>query len=106
MFNGVVETTTKLGAELGALAREAGVPVFQTQLGTMSCMFFHDGPIKSYSDATASDTKRYAKFFWGMLERGVYLAPSQYEAAFTSIAHGPSEIDQTLSAAKAAFAAL
>ncbi|MCC6795930.1 MAG: glutamate-1-semialdehyde 2,1-aminomutase [Candidatus Hydrogenedentes bacterium] len=106
VFNGVVETTTKLGAELGALAREAGVPVFQTQLGTMSCMFFHDGPIKSYSDATASDTKRYAKFFWGMLERGVYLAPSQYEAAFTSIAHGPSEIDQTLSAAKAAFAAL
>ncbi|MCC6154328.1 MAG: glutamate-1-semialdehyde 2,1-aminomutase [Candidatus Hydrogenedentes bacterium] len=106
VFNGVVETTKKLGAELGVLAREAGIPVFQTQLGTMSCLFFHEGPIKCYTDATASDTKRYAKFFWAMLERGVYLAPSQYEAAFTSIAHGPSEIDQTLSAAKAAFAAL
>lgn len=106
VFNGVVETTRKLGAELGVLAREAGVPVFQTQLGTMSCLFFHEGPIKCYTDATASDTKRYAKFFWAMLERGVYLAPSQYEAAFTSIAHGPSEIGQTLSAAKAAFAAL
>lgn len=106
VFNGVVETTTTLGAELGELAREAGVPVYQTQLGTMSCLFFHEGPIKNYGDATASDTKRYAKFFWGMLERGVYLAPSQYEAAFTSVAHGPSEIDQTLSAAKAAFAAL
>ena len=106
VFNGIVETTTKLGAELGALAREAGVPVFQTQRGTMSCLFFHEGPIKDYKDATASDTKRYAKFFWGMLERGVYLAPSQFEAAFTSIAHGPSEIDQTLSAARAAFAAL
>ncbi|NUM55026.1 MAG: glutamate-1-semialdehyde 2,1-aminomutase [Candidatus Hydrogenedentes bacterium] len=106
VFNGVVDTMTRLCAELGTLARESGVPVYQTQLGTMACMFFHDGPVKNYADATASDTKRYAKFFWGMLERGVYLAPSQFEAMFMSSAHGGSEIDQTLSAAKAALAAL
>lgn len=105
-FNGIVDTMTGLCGELGKLAREAGVPVYQTQAGTMACMFFHDGPIKNYADATSSDTKRYAKFFWGMLERGVYLAPSQFEAMFVSSAHGASEIDRTLSAAKAAFAGL
>ncbi|MBM3290495.1 MAG: glutamate-1-semialdehyde-2,1-aminomutase [Candidatus Hydrogenedentes bacterium] len=106
VFNGIVDTMATLCNGLGALAREAGVPVFQTQVGSMACMFFHDGPIANYAQATASDTQRYAKFFWGMLERGVYLAPSQFEAAFTSAAHGPREIDQTLSAAKASFANL
>ncbi len=88
---------------LGAIAKEAGVPVFQTRIGSMGCMFFHNGPVRNYADATASDTKRYAAFFHGMLKRGVYLAPAQFETAFTSIAHGPAEIDRTLDAARQAM---
>lgn len=94
---------TDLSEGLGAIAEEAGIPAFRTQAGSMACTFFHDGPVRNYAEATASDTQRYAKFFWGMLERGVYLAPSQFEAAFISTAHGPAELDQTLSAARDVF---
>jgi glutamate-1-semialdehyde 2,1-aminomutase len=107
---GVVETIEQslktLCDGLGALAREAGVPVLQTRVGSMACMFFNDGPVRNYAEATTSDTQRYATFFWTMLENGVYLAPSQFEAMFMSSAHGASEIDRTLSAAKKAFSAI
>jgi glutamate-1-semialdehyde 2,1-aminomutase len=106
VYQATVDTMTALSTELGKLAKEAGVPVYQTQAGSMACTFFHEGPVKNYTDATQSDTRRYAKFFWSMLENGVYLAPSQFEAMFTSSAHGPLEIDQTLTASKKAFAAL
>jgi glutamate-1-semialdehyde 2,1-aminomutase len=91
---------------LGEIAREAGVPVYQTRVGSMACLFFHDGLVTNYAEATSSDTARYAKFFWGMLERGVYLAPSQFEAAFMSSVHTERDLDQTLSAAKEVFASL
>ena len=88
---------------MGDIAREAGIPVYQTQVGTMACMFFHEGPVTNYEEATQSDTERYGRFFRGMLERGVYFAPSQYEAAFMSAAHGDAEIEKTLQAAKETF---
>lgn len=94
---------TELSAGLGSIATEAGIPTFRTQIGSMGCMFFHPGPIRNYVEATASDTKRYARFFWGMLDRGVYFAPSQFEAAFISVAHGADELDQTLTAARDVF---
>ncbi len=97
---------TQLGAGLGAIAREAGVPVCQTQVGSMACMFFHDGPIANYAEAAQSDAQRYARFFHAMLERGVYLAPSQFEAAFMSNAHTEVELDRTLTAAREAFRGL
>ena len=106
VFAALVERTTALNRELGGIARDAGVPVYQTQAGTMSCLFFHDGPIHNYAEAVSSDTARYAKYFWSMLDGGVYLAPSQFEAAFTSTAHGAAEIERTLDAARAAFKAL
>lgn len=106
MYQSTVDALTTLSTELGTLAAEAGVPLYQTQAGSMACAFFHDGPVKNYEDATQSDTKRYAKFFWSMLESGVYLAPSQFEAMFTSSEHGPAEIDQTLTAARNALASL
>ncbi|MBX7255895.1 MAG: glutamate-1-semialdehyde 2,1-aminomutase [Candidatus Hydrogenedentes bacterium] len=106
---GVVESIEKsletLCDGLGTLAREAGIPVCQTRVGSMACMFFHDGPVRNYAEATASNTKQYAAFFWTMLENGVYLAPSQFEAMFMSSAHGKNELDRTLEAAKKAFAA-
>jgi glutamate-1-semialdehyde 2,1-aminomutase len=61
--------------------------------------FFCDGPVTDYASAKRADTQRYARFFHAMRERGVYLAPSQFEAAFVSLAHGEADIDATLKAA-------
>jgi len=62
------------------------------RVGSMSCMFFNSAPVKSYNDAMTSDAKKYTRFFKGMLERGVYLAPSQYEASFVSAAHSQADL--------------
>jgi glutamate-1-semialdehyde 2,1-aminomutase len=106
VFEGIEAQTRKLGEGLAAMAKEKGIPLFQAEMGTMTCSFFHPGPIHNYAQATQSDTARYAKFFHAMLDGGVYFAPSQYEAAFLSAAHGDAEIDQTLEAARKAFALL
>jgi len=106
VFDTAADALRQVSEGIGALAREKGIPVHQEQVGTMACTFFHEGPITNYAEATQSDTKRYAKFFHAMLEGGVYLAPSQYETAFGSAAHGPEEIAHTLEAARKAFAAL
>jgi glutamate-1-semialdehyde 2,1-aminomutase len=106
VFESIEASLSTLCQGLGEIARDAGIPVYQTQVGSMPCLFFHDGPVTNYAQATASDTGRYAKFFWGMLERGVYFAPSQYEACFMSAAHGDAEISRTLDAARQAFAEL
>ncbi|MEK7793729.1 MAG: glutamate-1-semialdehyde 2,1-aminomutase [Candidatus Hydrogenedentota bacterium] len=102
-FDKMAAAMKRLGDGLAAIAREMGVPVCQTRVGSMACMFFHDGLVRNYADATASDTKRYAKFFHAMRERGVYFAPSQYETAFTSTAHNDAIIDRTLEAARDTF---
>jgi glutamate-1-semialdehyde 2,1-aminomutase len=65
--------------------------------------FFTPGPVTDYASAKRSDTKAYARFFWAMIERGVYLAPSQFEAAFLSTAHTPADIEKTIKAAGEAF---
>ena len=72
----------------------------------MAGIFFQEGPVMNYQDALKSDTKRYAKFFHGMLDRGVYFAPSQFEAYFASTEHREAELDQTLEAARAVFRTL
>jgi len=103
VFEGIENSMKTLCAGLGAAAKAAGVPVYQTQVGSMACMFFHDGPVTNYTQATASSTGKYSKFFWGMLQRGVYLAPSQFEAAFMSSAHTDADIAKTIEAAEAAL---
>jgi glutamate-1-semialdehyde 2,1-aminomutase len=65
--------------------------------------FFTDRPVRSYADATTSNTDQYAKFFRGMLARGVYPPPSQYEAWFLSAAHTSKDVDRTIAAARAAM---
>ena len=104
VFEGIEDKMTQLGKGLGEIAREAGIPICQTQVGSMACLFFHPGPIRNYAEAAQSDTQRYARFFHAMLDRGVYLAPSQFEACFMSAAHTATEIDRTLSAARACLA--
>ncbi|MDX6548599.1 MAG: glutamate-semialdehyde -aminomutase [Gaiellales bacterium] len=70
------------------------------RLGAMLTGFFHPGPVHSFADAVTSDTERYARFHAHMLERGVYLAPSQFEAMMPSLAHGPEHVELTLAAAR------
>ncbi|HEO70691.1 MAG TPA: glutamate-1-semialdehyde-2,1-aminomutase [Candidatus Hydrogenedentes bacterium] len=106
MFNRIERTMVELCDGLGVIARETGIPVYQTQVGSMACLFFHDGPVGHYAEAARSDTQRYARFFHAMLDAGVYLAPSQFEACFMSSAHTSAEIDRTLTAARGAFRSL
>ncbi|MEI2433281.1 glutamate-1-semialdehyde 2,1-aminomutase [Lysobacter yananisis] len=91
---------------LEAAAREAGVAFHTTRAPGMFGLYFREGPVETFDDAKASDTAKFNRFFHAMLERGVYLAPSAFEAGFVSSAHGEAEIAQTLEAARAAFAAL
>ena len=87
-------------------ARDAGVTVTINRVGSMITVFFCSGPVTDYATAKASDTKRFGRFFHAMLERGVYLPPAQFEAAFVSLAHGEAEIDLTVAAAAEAFRAV
>ncbi len=96
-----------LAAGLAGAAESAGVgdKVFFTRVGSMLCCFFTPGPVSDFATASASNTEAYKAYFHAMLEAGVYLAPSQYEAMFVSIAHGREDIAQTCQVAKAGFAA-
>jgi len=106
VFEAVEARTTQLVEGLVAAAGRAGVEVTAASVGTMWGLFFHPGPVTGWESASASDTERFAAWHRGMLERGVYLAPSQFEAGFLSIAHGDAEIAATLDAASATFSAL
>jgi glutamate-1-semialdehyde 2,1-aminomutase len=75
-------------------AEKAGVPVTVNRVGSMLTAFFTGAPVSDYASATRADTQRYARYFHAMLERGVYLAPSQFEAAFVSLAHSEADLDE------------
>ncbi len=94
----------KLCEGLGEAAAAAGVVRHATRVGSMFCGFFCQGPVVNYSDVKRADTERYAAFFHGMLDRGVYFAPSQFETAFVSAAHTDEDIEQTIAAAREVFA--
>jgi glutamate-1-semialdehyde 2,1-aminomutase len=83
-----------------------GVAHYSTYAGSMFCTFLTDGPVEDLDSAMKSDTALYAKFFHAMLDRGVYLAPSQFETAFVSSAHTTREIERTIAAADDALAAI
>ncbi|NOZ23069.1 MAG: glutamate-1-semialdehyde 2,1-aminomutase [Planctomycetes bacterium] len=90
--------SANLAAGLEKSARDAGVPTFHTRVGSMMCTFFTEEPVTDYDSAKKSDTKRYARYFHSMLDRGVYFAPSQFEAAFVSEAHTNDDIERTIAA--------
>ncbi len=88
-------------------ADAAGIPFVTTQVGAMFGLYFSGADsIQTFADVMASDAQRFNRFFHLMLDGGVYLAPSAYEAGFTSIAHGETELKITLDAAERAFAQL
>ena len=103
LAGGAYEHLEALGRQLQSgmqdAARSAGVPVTFNSCGSMFCGYFTDGPVHNLDDAMKSDRNRFKRFFHGMLEAGVYLAPSQFEAGFLSTAHSPADIDKTVSAA-------
>ena len=102
-----LETKSKqLTAGLAQAARDAGLPHTLAQCGSMFTLFFQDGPVRDYPTAAKSDTKRFAAYFHGMLERGVYLPCSQFEANFVSSCHTDQDIAATIAAAKEVFATL
>ena len=84
-------------------AARAGVPVYNTGVGSMVCTFFTEGPVTDYESAKKSDTAAFGRFFIAMLDEGIYLAPSQFEAIFLSTAHTEEHIEKTVTAADKAF---
>lgn len=98
------ERAVKLAQGLREAAAAAGVPVQVNQVGSMFTMFFAAEPVTDFASATASDTRAFATFFRAMLQRGVYLPPSQFEAAFFSTAHSDADFEATLAAAREALA--
>ena len=81
-------------------AKSAGIPVRFNRVGAMFCAYFTDQPVHNLADAMKSDRERFAKYFRGMLEQGVFLAPSQFEAGFLSTAHTEADIEATIRAAQ------
>merc|ERR1712014_192326 len=98
--------TGKLIDGILAAGKEAGHAVCGGHISGMFGFFFCEGPVTCFADATKSDTEKFSKWHRMMLERGVYLAPSQYEAGFTGLAHTEEDIDKTITAAKEVFAEL
>lgn len=87
-----------------AAASQGDLPCTVNQVGSMVSIFFTDGPVTDFTSAARSDTVAFRNFFWHMLSRGVYLAPSQYEAGFISVAHTDEDLDKTFEAAREWFA--
>jgi glutamate-1-semialdehyde 2,1-aminomutase len=99
-----IEATTRSLVEgLAAEARKAGVAFSSQSIGSMFGLYFRAAAPRSFAEVMQADKERFNRFFHAMLERGVYLAPSAYEAGFVSAAHGAEEIDETLAAAREAF---
>ncbi len=99
-------TTKKLIEGLLDIAKETGHAACGGHISAMFGLFFTEGPVHNYDDAAKSDRNKFAKYHRGMLERGVYLAPSQFEAGFTSLAHTEQDIDRTLEAAREVMSSL
>ncbi|WP_421793488.1 glutamate-1-semialdehyde 2,1-aminomutase [Hydrocarboniphaga effusa] len=106
LYERLEASTTQLLAGLQKAADEAGIAFTTTQVGSMFGLYFGQGPITGFADVSACDAQRFKRFFHLMLDRGVYLAPSAFEAGFVSAAHGPEELAQTIEAARASFAIL
>ena len=106
-FQEAIERTTRALVEgLVAAARQAGVEFSAQSIGSMFGLYFRAAPPESFAEVMTCDRERFNRFFHAMLARGVYLAPSAYEAGFVSAAHGATEIEATLAAAREAFRAL
>ena len=106
-FHAQLEATARALVEgLAAEARKTDVAFSAQSIGSLFGLYFRASPPTSFAEVMQCDRERFNRFFHAMLERGVYLAPSAYEAGFVSAAHGPAEIEETLRAARESFASL
>jgi glutamate-1-semialdehyde 2,1-aminomutase len=105
-YSQLEEKSRQLAAGLQAAAEKADKKVCLNRVGSMLGMFFTPGPVRSFADAKTSDLALFSSYYRNMLSRGIYLAPSQFEALFVSAAHGPDDLQATVDAAEASLAAL
>lgn len=103
LWENLEHSLDQLSEGLAQAAKNAGVAIWQNRVGSMFSLFFTKNPVKDWSSAKASDTNQFARYFQSMLEQGIYLAPSQFEAGFISTVHQSSEIEKTIEAARIAF---
>ncbi|MSP78202.1 MAG: glutamate-1-semialdehyde-2,1-aminomutase [Dehalococcoidia bacterium] len=106
VYERLEETSASLEAGLRDIFKQAGRPVTINRIGSLMTVFFRQSPVQNWSDVEKSDVPAYGKFFHGMLDRGVYLAPSAFEAMFVSLTHTPDDIEETLIATKQVAATL
>jgi glutamate-1-semialdehyde 2,1-aminomutase len=99
------EKAAYLCGEAEKIAHAAGAPTSFTRVGSMFCTFFTPGPVVDYTSAKQSDTETFRRYFWALLEGGIYIAPSQFEAGFLSLAHTDEDIEKTLKVLQRAFQA-
>ena len=105
-YDKLTATTQKLVAGIKDAAQAAGLPITTGSVSAMFGFFLCEGPVRNFEDAKATDSERFGKLHRAMLERGVYLAPSAFEAGFTSLAHSDADIEATINAFRESFAAV
>ena len=103
-YDKLTASTERLINGVMAAAREAGLPITEGNVSAMFGFFLCEGPVRNFEEAKATDSERFGKLHRAMLERGVYLAPSAFEAGFTSLAHSDADIDATIQAFRESFA--
>jgi glutamate-1-semialdehyde 2,1-aminomutase len=104
VYSALETTTARIAEGVGRVAHEAGIPLTTNRVGSMFTWFFAEHPVTDFRSAATSDTVAFGRFHRAMLDAGVWLPPSQYEAAFVSTAHGEAEIGMVLEAARSALA--
>jgi glutamate-1-semialdehyde 2,1-aminomutase len=103
LYRHVSALATRLAGGLADAARDVGVALQVNAIGSVLTPFFTDRPVRDYASAVSADTERYARFFRGLIVRGVYPPPSQFEAWFLSAAHSVKDVDRTIAAARGAM---
>jgi glutamate-1-semialdehyde 2,1-aminomutase len=105
LYDQLERKSRRLAAGIAGTIDSLGLPLTQNRVGSMSTLFFTPGGVSDYAGALKADTKRFGVYFREMLRRGIYLAPSQYEAGFMSVAHTDEDIDRTIDANREALTA-
>ena len=100
LYDRVNALAAKMVAGLKTVLAEAKIPAQVNSYDSLATVFFTGKPVRNYQDAKAANTKRYARYFREMLDRGIFLAPSQFEAVFVSAAHSEADIDRAVEAAR------
>lgn len=102
-YHALEEKSCQVAEGIAKAAKDAGYPIYSTRVGSMFCAFFSKSEVFDWPTASKCDTKAFAKYFLGMLDEGIYLAPSQFETAFVSAAHSEADIEKTIAAAAKCF---